>query len=174
MQAMWRILLPQFLAFVKNERPELHQEVLDNTHDPDSLATMLETDELIGMKSKFIAASANANYQYWWTYLEMVTILLQFTRAQRDGIWELHLHSFQAMLPFFMRYDHFNYARWGTIYLNDMHQLPVDVQTEFQNGNFVVKRANLKFNQVSPDQSQEWLNVKEVVELLASQRHLQH
>ena len=76
----------------------------------------------------------------------------------RDVIWELHLHSFQAMLPFFMRYDHFNYAHWGTIYLNDMNQLPVDVQIEFQDGNFVVKRAKLTFNQVSPDQSQEWLN----------------
>lgn len=29
---------------------------------------------------------------------------------------------------------------------------------EFQQGNFVVKRSCQKFNQVDPDQSQEWLN----------------
>ena len=62
------------------------------------------------------------------------------------------------MLPFFMRYDHTNYARWATIYVNEMHQLPGEVLQEFQNGNFVVKRSALKFNQVNPDQSQVWLN----------------
>ena len=43
-----------------------------------------------------------------------------------------------------------NYARWGTIYLNEMH--------EFESGNFDVERASSNFNQVDPDQSQEWLN----------------
>ena len=39
-----------------------------------------------------------------------------------------------------------------------MHQLPAEIQKEFESGNFVVKRTGLKFNQVDPDQSQEWLN----------------
>ena len=38
-----------------------------------------------------------------------------------------------------------------------MHQLPAEIQKEFGSGNFVVKRAELKFNQVDPDQSREWL-----------------
>ena len=57
-----------------------------------------------------------------------------------------------------MRYNHTNYARWGTIYLNEMHQLPSEVKEEFSKGNFVVKRVKQSFNQVDPDQSQEWLN----------------
>ena len=57
-----------------------------------------------------------------------------------------------------MRYDHHNYAKWGVIYLAEMHQLPAQVE-EFKRGNFVVKRSNAKFNQVSPDQAQEWLVV---------------
>ncbi|KAJ8410626.1 hypothetical protein AAFF_G00195300 [Aldrovandia affinis] len=56
-----------------------------------------------------------------------------------------------------MRYNHVNYARWGTIYLNEMHQLPQLVKKEFEAGNFVVKRSLHCFNQVDPDQSQEWL-----------------
>ena len=88
----------------------------------------------------------------------MVGILLHFTCAQREGDWKRHLAAFKAMLPYFMRFNHTNYARWGTIYLNEMNQLPHEVENEFLRGNFVVKRAKQTFNQVDPDQSQEWLN----------------
>ncbi len=39
-----------------------------------------------------------------------------------------------------------------------MNQLPDDVLEEFKKGNFVVKVGKAKFNQVTPDQAQEWLN----------------
>ena len=39
-----------------------------------------------------------------------------------------------------------------------MHQLPEAVRTEFQRGNFVVKRSVMKFSQVDPDQVMEWIN----------------
>ena len=39
-----------------------------------------------------------------------------------------------------------------------MAQLPPDILHEFQQGHFVVKQTNRRFNQVSPDQSTEWLN----------------
>ena len=57
-----------------------------------------------------------------------------------------------------MMYNHTNYVRWGTVYLNEMHQLPPEVKSEFDAGDFVVKRTPHRFNQVDPDQSQEWLN----------------
>ena len=63
------------------------------------------------------------------------------------------------MLPFFHRYDHTNYARWGCVYLEEMRNLPTYVEEEFKKGNFVVKGSGCrKFNQVDPDHSQEWLN----------------
>ena len=43
------------------------------------------------------------------------------------------------MLPFFMWYNHHNYARWGSVYLSEMQQLPAKVKAEFERGNFVVK-----------------------------------
>ena len=39
-----------------------------------------------------------------------------------------------------------------------MKQLPAEVQAEFDNGNWVVKCSPRRFNQVDPDQGQEWLN----------------
>ena len=66
--------------------------------------------------------------------------------------------TFREMLPFYFRYDHVNYARWGCVYLSEMHQLPSEVEEEFQLGNFVVKGSDQSFNQVDPDHSLEWLN----------------
>ena len=59
----------------------------------------------------------------WSTYMNMVEILLDFIRAERDGNWTLHLEAFAAMLPWLTIYDHTNYARWGPVYLEDMKLL---------------------------------------------------
>jgi hypothetical protein len=50
--------------------------------------------------------------------------------------------------------------------LCDSLNLP-EILQEFRGGNFVVKQSNTKYNQVDPDQSQEWLNAtgKKGVEL---------
>ena len=45
----------------------------------------------------------NPNAEFWWDYMTMVSILLCFTRAQRDGSWDLHLYAFKRMLPFLFR-----------------------------------------------------------------------
>jgi hypothetical protein len=60
-----------------------------------------------------------------------------FTRAQREGDWELYLDSFRATLPYFFRYDHPNYAKWGSVFIAEMEQLPYEVLQEFKKGNFV-------------------------------------
>ena len=43
----------------------------------------------------------NPNDAFWWDYMTMVSILLFFIRAQRDGLWDLHLYAFKRMLSFF-------------------------------------------------------------------------
>ena len=64
----------------------------------------------------------------------------------------------KRMLSFLFVYDRVNYARWGTVYLAEMSVLPPEVLHEFQEGNFVVKRTDRRFNQVSTDQSTELVN----------------
>ena len=101
----------------------------------------------------------------WWEYLQMVKILLMFTRAQRDGIWELHLLAFKRMLPYFHRYDHTNYASWGSVYLAEINQLPHDILETFYRDNFVIQIGNTTFNQVDPDQAQaqQSINVRNML-----------
>ena len=52
--------------------------------------------------------------------------------VHRDGSRELrettHLSDFRDMLPDCHRSDHTNYARWGCMYLEEMRNLPKDVE----------------------------------------------
>lgn len=75
------------------------------------------------------------NLQYWLQYVDMVCILLLFTKAQSDGIWEFHLYVFKRMLLFFYQYDPTNYALWLSLYLKEMNQIPLEVFEEFHAAN---------------------------------------
>ena len=73
----------------------------------------------------------------------MVGVILVFIGAHpSDTIWDLHVYPFGRMLPYFHRYDHANYGRWGVIYLAHMNRLPVEVLQQFQQGNWVVIRGS--------------------------------
>ena len=45
--------------------------------------------------------AASLLFSFWDTYIEMVQLLLQFIRAERDGHWKLHLETTSRMVPFF-------------------------------------------------------------------------
>jgi hypothetical protein len=163
LQALWKLLLPQLLKFYQTSYQNLYQEIsafASSTESAVELITSLKSSLAQDALDKFVKKKSeeNVNFLFWWSYMEMVSILLMFTRAQRDGCWDLYMHSFHLMMPYFFRYDHLNYARWGSVFITEMDQLPTEVLDEFNNGNFVVKWNARKFNQVSPDHSLEWLN----------------
>ena len=93
--------------------------------------------------------------------MELVSLLLQFLRAERTANWKIHLSAFADMLPWFAIYDDANYTRWGAVYFAHMKRLEQthpDVFKEFMDGNFVVKQTDHNFNQVSTDQALEHIN----------------
>jgi len=105
--------------------------------------------------------SDDPTLMFWRTYIQLVSILLAFTRAIRVGDWHLYLSSFAEMMPWFTRYDHTHYTRWGAVFLADMHQLEknaTDVHRGFLNGDFVVKESAHHFHQVPDDQAFEHYN----------------
>ena len=148
------------MIFLHNVDVTLHDAIVSATNGKDLqvLINSLSYDRLRNVFDEFTKSKTSPNYKFWWQYLELVSIMLLFTRSLRHGLWDLYVYSFGAMLPFFMRYDHTHYARWGSVCLAETQQLPAEILDEFKNGNFVVKRAKSKFNQIDPDQSQEWLN----------------
>lgn len=49
--------------------------------------------------------------QLWVQYFEMVTIALDFIRAERLGLFKEHLDAVRKMLPYFHASGHFLYAK---------------------------------------------------------------
>uniref|UniRef100_UPI00358E4F58 protocadherin-15 n=1 Tax=Myxine glutinosa TaxID=7769 RepID=UPI00358E4F58 len=68
----------------------------------------LTTDRFQQPMKEFAAALVvdDPNAEFRWDYMTMVSILLCFTRAQRDGSWDLHLYAFKCMLPFLFSAEH--------------------------------------------------------------------
>ena len=160
-QALWRLLYLQFYQFLETQDPLLAENLrLVHSLEVEGLMTTVSSDAFQSLFNRFLTKKivGNVNNEFWWNYMEMISILLQFIRAQRVGNWDLHIESFTSKIKYFMWYDHHNYARWGPVYVTEMHQLPDEILELFRQGHFVVKRSQRKFNQVDPDQAQEWLN----------------
>ena len=96
---------------------------------------------------------------FWRSYFEMVSLLLTFIRATREGNWPLHLECIREMLPWYFAYDHVNYARYLPVYLMHMIQLPEthpEAQMMLENGDFGVQRnSEHGFSQLPVDQTIE-------------------
>ena len=93
-------------------------------------------------------------FTFWDRFIQMVGVLKDLVRADREGNWELHLNSVQAALPLFAGCDRINYLRWASLYLEDMRKLQMDapeVYENFKSGKFVVKRLEGSFNAVGAD-----------------------
>ncbi len=175
-EALWRVLWHLFVQWMNDSNrkfPETGDELTDavvqafagGTQDSLLAAVSAQRDCIQDMKkdlSEYIEEkSVFPTFRYWTQYIELVQMLLNFIRAEREGNWQLHMSSFKQMLPWFAVYDHVNYTRWGLVYLADMSILPqtaARVFDEFENGNFVVKKTSKTFNQLSVDQALEHVN----------------
>ena len=120
----------------------------------------LNMQEVVEMLERFKQDSRSKSkmFAFWEEFCTMVTILLQFIKAERTGNWKLHLSATAAMLPYFFAMDRPNYARWLPVYLCDMNQLETDhpqTYQEFVNGNHAVSRSKQPFAQVWTDMALE-------------------
>ena len=139
LQAFWQILVPSLLAFCKEHDRKYHDDIALLIYDKSDivvkLLSLLAEERFQSVLSSFIdMRSKDVNFDFWCKYMQMVEILQLFIRAQRDGNWDLHIYSFQLMLPYFIRYDHMNYARWGAVYLDELQRLPQAILAEFKRG----------------------------------------
>ena len=156
LQALWQLLLSQLYTYLDGIGVALKAELLEvfTSIDADHIAQMVDKlttgsfrDAMKGFAAALVVENPNA--ELWWDYMTMVSILLCFTRAQRDGSWDIHLYYFKRMLPFLFRCDHVNYDSWGTVYLGEMSVLPPKLLHEFQEGNFVVTRTDRRIRVAS-------------------------
>lgn len=106
--------LDVFIARVLN--CDFSYENISNNTESYTLANLLQ-DKLNELKAKGNTA------QLWMQYYEMVSIALDFIRAERLGNFKEHLDAVNRMLPFSHASGHFLYAKSTHFYIQDMKNL---------------------------------------------------
>jgi len=76
--------------------------------------------------------------KFAWRYMKMVLLIYTFIHATRDGLWEFHLSSLDALWKYFA-HDKQTYARLVPLYLAEMAPLQV-IHQEFMDGNFAINK----------------------------------
>lgn len=105
-----------------------------------------------------VRSAESENFKFWCQFLQMMDVVHDLLRADREGLWQLHLDSVQRALYLFAALDSINYLRWCSVYLEDMRRLPQtapSVHSHFSNGNFSIKDKAGRFNAVGGDQKLE-------------------
>ena len=129
----------------------LYKDITDKMIDMNS-----NTDSLPDCYNKLVKIfhdykkqfSAYRTARLWLQYLDYVSILKCFIRAERTSDWHLHLHSLARMLNLFAATGHKNYAKSGRLYLQLMYELPTKypwLYQQFTAGRFNTIRRSDRF-----------------------------
>ena len=81
----------------------------------------------------------------------MYKVLLLFTRATRQGNWNLHLSSLELMIPYSFVHNLQNYARLIPVYIAQMHALKESGPTKWQyfhDENFSMNKSKCTFSAI--------------------------
>ena len=95
--------------------------------------------KLIDFKENLAKKSDYA--RFWFSFLEIIEILLNLIYATRSGNWHLYVESLRSTLPWFVAYDRTNYSRYLTTHYIDAFTLKSTHPDlyHFQKGNFPVQ-----------------------------------
>ena len=159
-QAFWRLLYPQIVRFLEDNHNDDAVELMLNADNPEFLRDYLQSSQVLPHLTEFLVqrCEEDKNFSLWWTYIDMVFILLMLTRGIRSGDWDCYLSALPEILPYTALYDHANYLKSLTVYNTSMHQLPLEIEAQFRSGEFGVLMSDQnKFAQVDPDHAQEWI-----------------
>jgi len=76
----------------------------------------------------------------WLLFMNFVSIIRLFIRAERTGNWQLYLKCTQDMLPYFAAAGHNNYTKCCRLFLQDAQNLCSCMATSLEEGLFTVRR----------------------------------
>ncbi|XP_045211013.2 uncharacterized protein LOC123562441 [Mercenaria mercenaria] len=131
------------------DKMESKQILKDAICEDDSLQSVCE---ILTLKTDYLKGYRTA--RLWIQYMEMITILRDFIRAERTSNWYDHLRSVFRMLPFFAASGHNLYLKSAYIYLQKMLQLKAshpEVHEAFVSGFHSVRRTDKFWAGLSTD-----------------------
>lgn len=108
------------------------------------LRTVLVNDDVQDFESMMLIleqrAEESRTTRLWLDVLiKPVLLMMLFVRAEREGEWPLHLLAAEAMLPYFGAAAHWNYFRYGIVYIMKMSKMPMELLKHFLNREHVMR-----------------------------------
>ena len=103
----------------------------------------------------FHAENQKPMFKVMVMYMNMVILLLNFIRATRSALWDLHLAALEGFARFVFAFDRLKYARMVPVYISDMKHVQssdpdAGIWHEFEHGNFVVNKSDMPFCAIGP------------------------
>lgn len=129
----------------KNDLKQILKKVFDGTCTSEEIVSseviLSVTKEVDNYKETLQKESRTA--RLWIQYLNCISTVKMFIRAERTSDWLLHLYSLEQMLPLFASTGHHHYTKCARLYLQMMRQLPVDYP--WLNNQFVQEKKHSVF-----------------------------
>ena len=103
----------------------------------------------------------SATALYWFTVIDLQAMLFMFVRSLRESNFQLYFNTLIQMLPWFFALDHTNYARWLTVYIDDIKEIKKNsspLYTEFCKGKFTLNKTQRLFSSMGEYQAHEQHN----------------
>ena len=90
--------------------------------------------------------------------MELESLLFQFVKSLRSADFELFLSSLESIVPWMFALDHTHYARWLSVFVEDLNHLNPSLREAFMDGKFVVRKTDRQFSCMGVDQAHEQNN----------------
>ena len=106
-------------------------------------------------------ATTSAMFHYWKIIFDFQLLILHFIRSERERNFDLYVHVLKASMKYIFALNHYNYARWLSIHVDDLMKLECtcpEIYEEFCCGNFVIRKTNNPFSAIAIDQAHEQNN----------------
>ena len=98
-------------------------------------------------------------FKFWSLVLKYQKGILLFIRANQER--EINLRELVNQILFFA-FDHYNYARWISLFIQDLETLPKRIKAEFEMGCFVSNRSCHRSFSLPIDHSHEQKKKKKI------------
>ena len=85
-------------------------------------------------------SSSSRMFKYWMLIMKFQINYLVFIRSIREGNLKLLVKILVSLVMWFFVFDHYNYARWLSVHIQDLLSWPItcpQLYQEFERGNFV-------------------------------------
>lgn len=97
-------------------------------------------------------------FKFWNLILNLQLKFFAFLYSIRTGNLKLYIEALTSLVTLFFALDHNKYARWISVHIKDLKNMPESVKKEFLKGNFTVSKKKNCFSNMALDQNHEQMN----------------